>query len=123
MSLGNLNTQGGKGTNYPWQSKLLQGIQSLMDTNSSVLTNIEALLESQVRTPGYNYIGPGNNGTIAPGFRSYSIHNIGSTDALVNGNILPAGLEVEFSAGALEDVLAGISYDSQLSTLVITTVL
>jgi len=32
MSIGNLKTDGGKGTNWPWQYKMLKGLQGIIDT-------------------------------------------------------------------------------------------
>lgn len=47
MSIGNLKTQGGKGTNYPFQLKVLQGLQCACDQLKAIgadTTAIEATL-------------------------------------------------------------------------------
>jgi hypothetical protein len=31
MSIGNLKTDGGKGTNWPWQYRMLKGLQGIID--------------------------------------------------------------------------------------------
>jgi hypothetical protein len=41
MSIGNLKTDGGKGTNWPWQYKMLQGLQSIYDEVKKPLTCVE----------------------------------------------------------------------------------
>ena len=33
MSIGNLKTDGGKGTNWPWQYKMLLGLNKIVETN------------------------------------------------------------------------------------------
>jgi hypothetical protein len=41
MSIGNLKTQGGKGTNWPWQYKMLKGLQGIIDVISSTANGSE----------------------------------------------------------------------------------
>ena len=41
MSIGNLKTQGGKGTNWPWQYKMLKGLQGIIDIISSTANGSE----------------------------------------------------------------------------------
>jgi hypothetical protein len=112
------------------EKRLLQGVLSKVckiDENSneleSVLKNVITVLKATVRDPGYTVIAPGDSGTIAAGFRSFSIANTGAEEALVDGSILSAGVSLSFDAGALSDTLGSMSYDAQLSTLAITTVL
>ncbi len=78
-------------------------------------------LESIVNEPGFIYVAPGTAGTIPNGFYSYSIANIGNDDALVGGQTLPAGLSLTWTAAGERDTLNGLAYDSQLTTLLITT--
>ncbi len=41
MSIGNLKTDGGKGTNWPWQYKMLKGLQGIIDVISSTANGSE----------------------------------------------------------------------------------
>ena len=41
MSIGNLKTDGGKGTNWPWQYKMLKGLQGIIDIISSTANGSE----------------------------------------------------------------------------------
>lgn len=89
----------------------------------AILTNIETILSSTVRDPGRTIINPGNVGSVAAGFRSFTVTNLGSTNALLDGSDFYPGQSNTFDAGALADTLGGMSYDSQATTLEIITVL
>lgn len=41
MSIGNLKTDGGKGTNWPWQYKMLKGLQGIIDIIDSTANGSE----------------------------------------------------------------------------------
>ena len=41
MSIGNLKTDGGKGTNWPWQYKMLKGLQGIIDIITSTANGSE----------------------------------------------------------------------------------
>ena len=41
MSIGNLKTDGGKGTNWPWQYKMLKGLQGIIDVINSTANGTE----------------------------------------------------------------------------------
>tara|TARA_R110001632_G_scaffold225047_1_gene357812 strand:- start:16 stop:687 length:672 start_codon:yes stop_codon:yes gene_type:complete len=41
MSIGNLKTQGGKGTNWPWQYRMLKGLQGIIDVINSTANGSE----------------------------------------------------------------------------------
>lgn len=41
MSIGNLKDYGNKGNNFPWQLKMLQGLQAIADATSAPLTCVE----------------------------------------------------------------------------------
>ncbi len=98
-----------------------------LDINSdgveTILTNIEVLLTSTVRTPGRVVYSAGETGTIAPGFRSFTVTNLGSTNALLDGVALYPGQSNTFDAGGQADLLAGMSYNAQATILEIITVL
>jgi hypothetical protein len=124
MSVGDLITSGGKGTNHPWQLKMLRGIQAILDTqegDDTILTQIKNILEGTALIDGYNYVGPENTGDTA-GFEAYSIQNVGMTNALIDGQTFPPGSIIEYS-GEKGDTHSGKTYDTQDTTLIITTVL
>ena len=125
MSVGNNKTEGSKGNNFTWQHKVLIGLQQMSDKTTvtdNLLTTLVGMLTPSSRATTYTAVAPGVTSTIAAGFRAYSITNAGVTDALVNGVVLPSGITLEFEAGGIDDTLGSISYNSQLTTLAITTV-
>lgn len=91
-------------------------IESLVDLIANVF-------ESSVNTPGRLVVGPGNTGSIASGFYSYTVKNIGNKDATLAGQVFEAGAIESWTAQGENDVLAGMSYDTGLTTLVIITAL
>lgn len=58
------------------------------------------------------------SGTIAAGAASVTIANKGTTDAIVDGEIVPAGVTLSWSVSH-PDTLGAISYDPQSSELLI----
>lgn len=89
---------------------------------SELLTNFVAIFESTIRTPGRFVYSAGESGSIAPGARSFTVTNEGTTDALLDGQVLSPGKFETYDADGQSDVLAGMSYDAQATTLVIHTV-
>ncbi len=125
MSTGDKNNSGSKGNNFTWQHKVLIGLQTIGDIQAStnaLTTTLVNLLSPTTRAANYIFVPSNTVSTIPAGHRAYSITNSGLSDALVDGVVLPSGLTLEFDAGGINDVLGAISYDSQLSTLSITTV-
>jgi hypothetical protein len=148
MSIGNLKTQGGKGTNYPFQSKVLQGLQCACDQLKAIgadTTAIEATLldiETAIgnlateatlqvvetnttgvaRTPGI--IRPinvtGNLNTVAATFYSVSVANVGSANGGVLGTVIKPGEILNFSADALNNFFTSFAYDATGTEFVIT---
>lgn len=111
MSIGNLKDYGNKGNNFPWQLKVLEGIQKIYDYLIS--SNVP-----QPRQPTFvSDTGPGGI-SITYGF---SISNVGSASGLVNGISLPAGATITFTPDN-NNYLNGISYDATGTTFLITWV-
>ncbi len=115
MSIGNLKDQGGKGTNYPWQLKMLMGIDKLLALLSGSSTSF---LAPQVRLPRYEL--STTSGTTTPGVYSFSIANVGTSNGTINTNIILPGVTVNFDAGALNNTLGTLPYDATGTTFVIT---
>lgn len=123
MSIGNLKDEGNKGNNFPFQLKVLQGLQAILDSNCCenilfVLNSIDAKLVPEKRTPGV--ISTSTTGSTTAGWYSFSIANIGSSAGDVEGQSIPAGTVLNFDAGALNNTLESISYDATGTTFIIS---
>lgn len=97
-----------------------------LDKNTDELEGILKLLTNvltgSILAENYDFIGAGNVGVIGAGLKAYSIQNTGSSDALVDGKVFPPGSLIDLG-GEKGDVFTGMSYDTQLTTLMIITVL
>jgi hypothetical protein len=106
MSIGNLKSEGNKGNNFPWQLKMLKGLQGIIDT-----LNAGVCCPPQARTT--NFLRPtGVSGTIAAGTFSMSFASVGTANATVGGMILKPGETINFDAGALNNTLGAVAYDT-----------
>jgi hypothetical protein len=115
MSIGNVKTEGNKGNNFPWQLKMLLGLQGIIDALSGTTAG-------QVRTP--NFLRPsGSSGIIAAGTFSMSFASVGTADATVGGMTLKPGETINFDAGTLNNTLEAVAYDTTTvgAELMITT--
>ena len=123
MSIGNLKDEGNKGNNFPFQLKVLQGLQTIVDANCcreivDLLTLIEGDLRSVERRPGV--ISTSTTGSTTQGWYSFSIANVGSAAGIVGGQSIPAGTTLNFDAGVLNNTLASLAYDATGTTFIIT---
>ena len=114
-SIGDLRNSGNQGNNFPWQLKMLQGLQALID--SGCCDEILALLEPQLRRA--NVLNTSTTGTV-PVCYSFSIANVGSAAGIVNGQSIPAGTTLNFDAGVLNNTLSGATYNATGTTFLIT---
>jgi len=89
MSVGNLKTYGGKGTNMPWQLKMLFGQECACDNLAQIVSNTSAVS----RTP--NYIRISTSGTIADVTYSFSIANVGTANGTFLGATIKPGEVLE----------------------------
>jgi hypothetical protein len=126
MSIGDLTTYGNKGNNFPWQLKVLQGLQAVVDNNCCVdilalLANIDNSLRPKERTPGV--ISTTTSGTTVLGWYSFSIANVGAAAGTVGGQSIPAGTTLNFDGGALNNTLGSLAYDATGTTFIITYIL
>ena len=192
MSIGNLKNSGNQGNNFPWQLKMLEGLQAIYDEVSEPLTciedsvticnaNIDAFtftniggndalnvniaggvslevnldaLDDQVGIYGYTdvndptsvkaikvdtngvlaiqdnggsitvdggtgvqrtptFLRPsGSNGTVALGTYSMSFASVGTGNAIVGGIVLKPGETLNFDAGAINNTLGAVTYDT-----------
>jgi acyl CoA:acetate/3-ketoacid CoA transferase len=125
MSIGNLKTEGNKGNNFPWQYKMLLGLQGIIDElqNGTDVTIVAplgvqpscadavsvALCQNQYKrdvTPAI-LVESGSNGGIPISIYSISFASNGTADALISfdGGVtyvaLPAGTTVNMDAAGL----------------------
>ena len=128
MSIGNLKTDGNKGNNFPYQLKVLQGLQCICDELKELnvdttaiektLLDIETILQAietnttgVARVPGFRRAS-GINNTIGAGHFSMSFASVGTGNAIVGGIILKPGETINFDAGALNNTLGAVPYDT-----------
>jgi hypothetical protein len=129
MSVGNLNTEGNKKNNFPWQLKMLKGLQTIIDNGVNccasilgLLGNISSSTSAYQRYP--NVLSTTTTGSI-PSCFSFSIANVGTAAGTVNGQALPAGATVNFDASALNNFFSDkeekiMDYDASGTTFLIT---
>jgi hypothetical protein len=119
MSIGNLKDSGNQnGNNFPYQLKVLQGLQALIDNNNLCCETLSQLLQPQARK--INVRSVSDSDTVGTGAYSLSIANVGASAGLVNGQPLPAGVTLNFDAGTLNNTLSGVIYDATDTTFLIT---
>ena len=102
MSLVNKKTEGGKGTNYPWQSKMLLGLDKILTALST--SGGTSFLAPQARTSIPLRVS-NTTGTIPAGIYSYYFGNVGTVDVTLDGTIIKPGETVNFDAGSLNNTL------------------
>jgi len=125
MSIGNLKTEGNKGNNFPWQYKVLVGLQGIIDSNNtccestfSVLKEIATILAGVQRIPAItSETGVGST----PNAYSVSIANVGAAAGVVNGVSIPAGTTLNFDGG-FNNLLDPMSFNATGTTFIITSI-
>lgn len=149
MSIGNLKDYGNKGNNFPFQLKVLQGLEDVISAisgggsnvtivgplgsqncNDSVsvalctdqaltLDDILVKLTAVTRTP--NLLRVTGAGTIAPAVYDFSVSNVGTGNGSILGGTIKPGETLNFGAGALNNIYAAgsIAYDGTGTELVI----
>jgi hypothetical protein len=121
MSIGNLKDYGNKGNNFPYQFKVLQGLQCICDELKEInvdttaieatLQNVETNTTGVARTP--NFLRPsGSLGTVTAGTFSMSFASVGTGNATVGGMTLKPGETINFDAGALNNTLGAVAYNT-----------
>ena len=122
MSIGNLKTEGNKGNNFPFQLKVLQGLQKIIDDNTTcckdtqgTLTEILTILIGTARTPNISSeTGAGST----PSAYSVSIANVGSAAGVINGVSIPAGTTLNFDPG-MNNTVDPMSFNATGTTFLI----
>jgi len=96
-------------------------IYTNLQLNTISVANIDTKLTAAARTPGIRTF-VNVPGAVVSGLYSFSIANVGSAAGLVDGEVLPAGVTINFDAGALNNTLGGLSFDATGTTYVVTTI-
>lgn len=118
MSIGNIKTYGQKGSNMPYQLKVLEGLQALFTSLSTFVGNTGSSTGTLLSSTGV--------GTITVATKSVSIYNAGATAGTVNvnggGNVsIPAGVTVNFDAGtASKYPTSHFAYNATGTTFIIS---
>jgi hypothetical protein len=123
MSIGNLKDYGNKGNNFPWQLKMLQGLEAINTTIAAQTVNTGA-----IRTPRLISAAT-TTGTINVHVHSISVYNSGnavgtltvSGDAAVN---IPVGATINMDAGGNNNRFppGAFVYDASSTTFLIAYV-
>ena len=126
MSVGNLKDSGNQGNNFPFQLKVLQGLQSIIDANccnaiNALLESIDNKLKANKRVPFI--VSATGIGSVPDNVYSFSIANVGSAAGTVEGVSLPAGSTINYDAGVLNNVLDGVDYNATGTTFLITYII
>jgi len=104
MSIGNKKTQGGKGTNYPWQQMVINAINALFGNGEE----IKKILAGKSKTP--NMLRTTSSGTVPGETYSVSVANVGAADGIFLGATIKAGEILDFNSGALNNSFAAGSF-------------
>jgi hypothetical protein len=116
MSIGNLNTQGDKKNNFPYQLAVLKLLDAILAATGG---GGGGCCPPELTTPSLLRISaPGN---VPAGARSVTIYNGGAVNGLVLGAIIKPGESMTWGA-ELNNTLSIIAYDGTGTELVITTV-
>jgi hypothetical protein len=115
MSVGNLKTDGQKGNNFPWQLKMLQGLQGIIDA-----LNHGVCCPPQLRRAVVAY--ETLPGSVPDGTYGFSIANVGTAAGTVDGLPLAAGVTINFDPG-VNNTIVGISFDATGTDFLITYIL
>ena len=118
MSVGNLIDYGNKGTNFPWQLKMLQGLDAILSAFTSSTTSFLA-----PKSRGTSISRPTIASTTSAGLYSLSIANVGTANGTVNGITLKPGETISFDAGALNNTLPAVGYNATGTEFLIIAVL
>jgi hypothetical protein len=85
----------------------------------ATLLSVDTKLTSVLRTPRIRtYVN--TTGSTLAGVYSFSIANVGSGSGLVDGEVLPAGVTINFDGGALNNTLGSMVFDATGTTFVVT---
>jgi hypothetical protein len=99
-SIGDLRNSGLQDNNFPWQLRMLRGLQCICD-NTRDISYLQLLLPQQRRAIIIRSIN--DSGTNANDAFSISFASVGTAAAIVNGASLNPGETINFDAGTLNN--------------------
>jgi hypothetical protein len=111
-SIGDLKNSGLQGNNWPWQYRVLKGLDGIIDALTAGVC-----CPPQVRRPVVVY--ETLPGLVPDGTYGFSIANVGAAAGTVDGQSLPAGVTINFDPG-VNNIIKGITYDATGTTFLIT---
>jgi hypothetical protein len=114
-SIGDLKNSGLQGNNWPWQYRVLKGLEGIIDTLKA-----SACCPPQNRSPKIIY--ETTPGSVPDATYGFSIANVGAAAGTVDGYTLPAGVTINFDPG-VNNTIAGLPYDATGTTFLITYIL
>ena len=97
MSIGNLKDTGNQGNNFPWQLKMLHGLQAIADSISGA-TPGESRVPHAVRSTGA--------WTNTTDVFSFSVANVGAGNGTVLGATIKPGEIVNYDASSMNNFFA-----------------
>lgn len=97
MSVGNLKDSGNQGNNFPWQLKMLQGLQGIINALSGS-TNGQAR-QAGVERVSVPFISLVN-------VYSFSVANVGTANGTVAGVTIKPGEILNYDAGGINNYFA-----------------
>jgi hypothetical protein len=121
-SIGDLRNSGNQGNNFPWQLKVLQGLQALINSSSSSSTcceDLTTLLQPQPRKANIERVTSGPLAIAGPIY-SYSVANVGTGNGTVLGVTIKPGEIVNFDAGTLNNTFTSTEVDGTGTELLVT---
>jgi hypothetical protein len=118
MSIGNLKDYGNKGNNFPWQYKMLQGLDALL---SAFFNGGTSYLAPKQR--GTSISRPTTASSTSAGLYSLSIANVGAANGTVQGVTLKPGETISFDPGPLNNTLQAVSYNATGTEFLIIAVI
>lgn len=107
MSIGNLKDTGNQGNNFPWQYKVLLGLDKIFQAFSG--GGGTSYLAPQVRNA--NIVRSSGTGSFT-NIYSISIANVGGSNGTVNGTTLGSNETISLDAGSLNNVINSISFNA-----------
>jgi hypothetical protein len=94
MSIGNVKSEGSKGNNFPWQLKMLLGLQGIIDALSGSTAGV-------ARTP--NVTRATGAWTSTANIYSFSVANVGVANGTAMGQTIKPGEIENFDAGGMNN--------------------